>query len=405
MFARSLSRRHFLRDSALIALAPSVPAFLGRTVRGEDLAKDGRILVVIQLDGGNDGINTVIPFADPGYAQHRKELRIADDKVIKLNDQVGLHPNLKPLAELVEDGRLAIVQGVGYPNPDRSHDVSMAIWHTARFDAAEHKSFGWIGRSLDGVPAPADGAPHSILVADRTPPVALRGRRCSSVAMANLADLQIKPGATLASTDNANGADDLLAFTRRATLDARSAADLINEVVQSSSTNPAEYPQTGLAERLRTVAQLIKAGFATPVYYAIQSGYDTHASQLPTHSRLLRELAGATKAFLDDLKASGLADRVLVLGFSEFGRRVEENASLGTDHGTSGPVFLAGAGVRAGLHQATPSMTELVDGDLAMSVDFRSVHATILTNWMQLDPQPVLDGPFPILAELISSVS
>ena len=401
MFARSLTRRHFLRDAALIALAPSVPAFLGRTVRGDEIASDGRILVVIQLDGGNDGINTVIPFADPGYAQHRKELRIADDKLIKLNDQVGLHSSLKPMAELLDDGRLAIVQGVGYPNPDRSHDVSMAIWQTARFDPDEHKSFGWIGRALDVAPAPADGAPHSILVADRTPPVALRGRRCSSVAMANLGDLQINPGATLTATENADEADDLLAFTRRATLDARSAADLITDVVQSSSASDAEYPQTELAERLKTVAQLIKAGFATPVYYAIQSGYDTHAAQLPSHGRLLRELAGAVKAFLDDLRSSGLDERVLVLGFSEFGRRVEENASLGTDHGTSGPVFIAGAGVRAGLHQATPNLIDLVDGDLKMSVDFRSVYATILARWLQLDPQPILGGAFPILDDLI----
>ncbi|MBL8850927.1 MAG: DUF1501 domain-containing protein [Planctomycetaceae bacterium] len=393
MFARSLSRRHFLRDSALIALAPSVPVFLGRTVRSADITADGRILVVIQLDGGNDGINTVIPFADPGYAQHRQELRIADDKLIKLNDQVALHPDLKPLAELLDDGRLAIVQGVGYPNPDRSHDVSMAIWQTARFDAAEHKSYGWLGRALDAAPAPADGAPHSILVTDRTPPVALRGRRCSSVAMANLNDLQIRPGASLAATEAANDADDLLAFTRRATLDARSAADRIDDVVQSTA-GAAEYPQTGLADRLKTVAQLIKANFATPVYYAIQSGYDTHSTQLATHGKLLRELAGAVRAFLDDLQSSGLADRVLVMGFSEFGRRVEENASLGTDHGTAGPMFLAGAGIHPGLHQAIPSMTDLVDGDLQMSVDFRSVYAAILSQWLRVDPLPVLGGEF-----------
>jgi uncharacterized protein (DUF1501 family) len=378
-------------------MAPAVPAFLSRTARGTGAETNGHILVVIQLDGGNDGINTVIPFADEGYAQHRKELRIADDKLIKLNDQVGLHPNLKPFAELLDDGRLAIVQGVGYPNPDRSHDVSMAIWHTARFDPEEQKSFGWIGRALDVGPQPPDGAPNSILVADRTPPVALHGRRSSSLAFASLADLQIKPGATLSSSPSTGDADDLLSFARRTTLDATSAAARIDDVARTSAADAATYPQTELAGRLKTVAQLIKAGFATPVYYAIQSGYDTHAAQLPAHGRLLRELAGAVKSFLDDLRAAGLADRVLVLGFSEFGRRVEENASLGTDHGTSGPVFLAGAGVRSGLHQSTPSMTDLDGGDLKTSVDFRSVYATVLSKWLTIQPQSILGAEFALL--------
>ena len=397
MFGRSLSRRRFLRDSALISLAPAIPAFLRRTASGAETNTSGRILVVIQLGGGNDGINTVIPYADEGYAQHRRELRIKDDDLIKLNDQMALHPSLRPMADLLDDGRLAIVQGVGYPNPDRSHDVSMAIWQTARFDPAEHKSYGWLGRATDELAPPAAGAPHSILLGDSSPPVALRGRRSTSIALAHLHDLQIAPGATLSNPSLADGADDLLAFARRTVVDARTAAELIDDAVQASAANAADYPQTELAGRLKSIAQLIKADFATPVYYAIQSGYDTHVAQLPAHGRLLRELAGATKAFLDDLQASGLSDRVLVMGFSEFGRRVEENGSLGTDHGTSGPVFLAGAGLQPGLHQTTPSMTDLEDGDLKMSVDFRSVYATILTNWLQTDPQPVVGGDFPLL--------
>lgn len=396
----SISRRHFLHDAALIALSPAVPAFLSRTLAAASTGNDGRILVVIQLDGGNDGINTVIPFADEGYARHRQELRIADDKVIKLNDHVGLHPNLKPMAELLNDGRLAIVQGAGYPNPDRSHDVSMAIWHTARFDPEKHKSFGWIGRAQDAAPQPQSGTPHSIVVSDRTPPVALNGRRTSTVSLASLTDLQINPGAKLVTPEAAGDAGDLLAFARRTTVDARFAADRIDDVVRTTG-GATQYPQTELAGRLKTVSQLIKAGFETPIYYAVQAGYDTHAAQAPAHGRLLRELAGAIQAFLDDLKASGLSDRVLVFGFSEFGRRVEENGSLGTDHGTSGPVFLAGAGVRAGLHETTPSMTDLEDGDLKMSVDFRRVYATILANWLRIEAQPVLGGEFALLNTIV----
>jgi uncharacterized protein (DUF1501 family) len=277
----------------------------------------------------------------------------------------------------------------------------MAIWHTARFDADEHKSFGWIGRALDTAPPLQPGTPNSILVADRTPPVALSGRRTSTVSLASLTDLQIDPGATLAATKPGGDSGDLLAFAQRTTLDARFAADRINDVAQAAGG--AQYPQTELAGRLKTVSQLIKSGFETPVYYAIQGGYDTHAAQLPAHGRLLRELAGAIQAFLDDLKASGLSDRVLVLGFSEFGRRVDENGSLGTDHGTAGPVFLAGAGVRAGLHEATPSMTDLEDGDLKMSVDFRRVYATILANWLGIEPQPVLGGEFALLDAVVGA--
>lgn len=400
MFGHTLSRRNFLRDSALISLAPAIPAFLRRTANGATADSDGRILVVVQLSGGNDGINTVIPYADEGYAQHRRELRIDVDDVLRLNDQVGLHPRLEPMADLLDDGRLAIVQGVGYPNPDRSHDVSMAIWQTARFDPAEHKSYGWIGRATDELSQPPGGAPHSVLLGDGSPPVALRGRRSISIELAHLHDLQMTPGAALPNPTLADDADDLLAFARRTVVDARTAAELIDDVVQTSAADAAAYPTTQLATRLKSIAQLIKADFAAPVYYAIQPGYDTHVAQRATHARLLRDLSGAIKAFVDDLQASGLGERVLVMGFSEFGRRVAENGSLGTDHGTAGPVFLAGAGIEPGLHQKTPSMTDLADGDLKMSVDFRSVYATILARWLGVDPEPILGGEFPAVDAL-----
>jgi len=328
MLRAHFNRRQLLQRSALIALAPTVPTFLSRTVRAMEPHNDGRILVVIQLSGGNDGINTVVPFADEGYAQHRDKLRLSTSRLIKVNEQVGLHPALRPAADLLEDGRLAIVQGVGYPNPNRSHDVSMAIWQTARFDPAEHKTFGWIGRAMDGHSAPADGSPHSILLGDENPPITLRGRRSTSVSLAHLNDLKLNSGTELFRTPVADSDNDLLAFARRASLDARSTADLIDEVAKNSTTDGSSYPKTGLAGRLKSIAQLIKADFATPVYYAIQSGYDTHAAQLPTHARLLRELAGAMQAFLDDLQAAGLSERVITLCFSEFGRRVKENASL-----------------------------------------------------------------------------
>ncbi len=394
MSREQFNRRSFLQRSALIAMAPSVPAFLSRSVRAAQPGKDGRILVVVQLSGGNDGINTVVPFADEGYAHNRDELRIKKDRLIKVNDHAGLHPSLRPAADLLEDGRLAIVQGVGYPNPNRSHDVSMAIWQTARFDPVEHKIFGWIGRAMDERPSVADGSPHSILLGDENPPIALRGRRSMSVSLAHLDDLKLKTDAKLTTAPGAVPNGELLTFTRRAALDASSTADLIDEVTKNSARNAAAYPQTELAGRLQSIAQLIKSGFSTPVYYAIQPGYDTHSAQLFTHARLLRELAGAMKSFLDDVKSAGHSDRVLMLCFSEFGRRVKENASLGTDHGTAGPVIVAGSSVNSGLIGQTPSMLDLENDDLKMQTDFRQVYATILQDWLGVPSATALDGAF-----------
>lgn len=388
-----LHRRDLLRRSSLIALAPTVPGFLQRLARAAEEKKDDRILVVVQLDGGNDGVNTVVPYRDDGYARHRDKLRLNVANLHKLTDDVAFHPAMRAAADLVESGRLAIVQGVGYPNPNRSHDVSMAIWHTARFDRAEHKSYGWIGRALDETPASDSAA--SMLVGDGAVPGALVGRRSIAASFSRLDELAIQNQAArggLAAQDNQSPANDSLAdFVRRATLDAYTTADRVT-VAAGREGSKASYPSSELAQHLAIVARLIEADLPTRVYYAVQRGYDTHAVQLPTQGRLLRELSEALKAFLDDLAAAKLDERVLVLCFSEFGRRVAENASQGTDHGTAGPVLLAGPRVRAGLHAATPSLTDLIDGDLKMSIDFRQVYAAILGDWLRLPPEAALGG-------------
>lgn len=390
-----MHRRDFLKAASLVALAPSVPAFLARGARAAGPTRDGRMLVVIQLGGGNDGINTVVPYADEGYAKARKELRLPAERLLKIDDKVALHPSMVGAQKLLESGRLAIVQGVGYPNPNRSHDVSMAIWQTARFDPEEHKSYGWIGRALDG--GQAAGAPSSVLVGNESPPVALRSRRSTTMALADLDDLTFAdaPGQTKGRKGETTGApaDDLGAFVRRSALDAYAAADRLKEVARRGEGG-AKYPTGELARRMGLIAQLIKAGFETPVFYAIQSGYDTHSVQLQTHATLLRDLSAAMLAFLDDLREAKLDDRVAVLVFSEFGRRAAENASQGTDHGTAGPVFLAGPSVKAGLVGATPSMTDLADGDLKSPIDFRRVYASVLEDWLGLPSAGPLGGEF-----------
>ncbi len=399
-----LTRRDLLKSTlngaALVALSPTVPTFLANTARAAEPRRDGRVLVVIQLDGGNDAINTLVPFRDEGYAKHRNALRIPEKNLVKVNDQVGLHPGLRDLGALLQRGQLGLVPGVGYPNPNRSHFESMAIWQTARLDPEDHSGPGWIGRSFDE-PAEAwspraSGAP-ALLIGDGTPPTALRGRRAAASALDRIEDLTLPEGSArsvITTPLNSAADDDLEAYVRRSVLDAYSASERVTELTRRRIDSDVRYPDTALAGKLRTVAQLLKADLGARVFYTIQSGYDTHAGQSNTHYSLFFELGGAIKAFLDDLTAAKLADRVTVLGFSEFGRRVAENGSAGTDHGTAGLVFLAGPGVLPGVHGKVPSLTDLVNGDPKISTDFRRVYAAVLENWLELPSRTALGAAF-----------
>ncbi len=388
------SRRDFLKTScrraSLIALSPTVPGFLAGTARAAAPEPAARILVVIQLDGGNDGINTVVPYGDHGYTKHRKVLRLPPEKLIKVTDGIGLHPSLLDAAKLLESGWLAIVPGVSYPNPSRSHFRSMAVWQTARLDPEEHDGPGWIGRLGDQFPT----AGATFLGAD-TPPAALRGRHSSPSSIDRLQDFMLpaafdpKPAAQSSSPKN-----ELSAFVARSLLDAYTTADRVDEITRGRKS---DEPSGGLTGHLQTIARLIKSGASARIYYAQQRGYDTHAEQLRAHSALLDDLAYALKSFFDELTESKLADRVVVLCFSEFGRRVAENASGGTDHGTAGPVLLVGPAVRPGLLGAYPSLTDLSGGDLKMTVDFRRVYASVLETWLGLTSSKVLNGSFEAL--------
>jgi uncharacterized protein (DUF1501 family) len=387
------TRRSFLKTSSLLSLAPTVPGFLAQTALAARPERDGRVLVLIELNGGNDGINTVVPFGDEGYVKYRKNLRLPTDQLIKVNDRVGLHPELGGAGRLLESGRLGIVQGVGYPNPNRSHFESMAIWQTARLSPSKEER-GWLGRALDGGTVPADGSPASALIGMDPPPLALQGERSRAATLAHLDDLTLASDLDprrIISPPHAGG--DVKAFVRRSMLDAYMAADRLQEAAHSKDSGAA-YPATRLGERLRLVARLLKAGFGTRIFYTVQPGYDTHYSQLPQHANLLGELGGALRAFLDDLKSARIEERVAVLVFSEFGRRVAENGSLGTDHGTAGPVLLAGSRVRPGLVGQTPTLLDLQDGDLKMNIDFRQVYATVLEVWLGLPSRTALGSDF-----------
>jgi uncharacterized protein (DUF1501 family) len=391
-----LTRRDFLKSSSLFALSATVPVFVARTAQAAAADKDRRVLVVVQLDGGNDALNTIVPFADPNYAKLRPKLKIDKKNLIRLSDALGLHPSLKSLDPLLQAGQLAVLPGVGYPNPNRSHFESMAIWHTARFDPEERKGYGWIGRALD----PTAGTAYAVGTAV---PGALRGRRSAAVSLSRIEDALLTEPSALPSSpsppttfrglrteDMLPPTDDLLAFVRRQAVGAQAASTQLAKLVGGSDGG--RYPTTGLAERLRLIARLLKADLGARVFYTVQSGYDTHASQAFVHGDLLSEFAGAVAAFFDDLRAGKLADRITLLAFSEFGRTIKENGSGGTDHGTAGAVFLAGPGVKGGVVGTMPSLTDLAGGEPMMTTDFRRVYAGVLQDWLDIRAKEALGG-------------
>jgi uncharacterized protein (DUF1501 family) len=380
-----LTRRGFLQSSSLLALAPAVPLFLARTARAAGADKDGRVLVVVQLDGGNDALNTLVPHADPEYARLRPRLKIAPGRLVQLTDAIGLHPSLKPLDRVLQAGELAAVAGVGYPNPNRSHFESMAIWQTARLDPESRSDYGWLGRALD----PSAGTAYAV---GSAVPRALRGRRSFAVTLSRLEDMALAEPPSPEPTAGPGGADDLLAFVGRQTVQARATADRLAKL-PGAGDGPS-YPATGLGEQLKNTARLLKADLGVRLFYTVQGGYDTHASQQFTHANLLSEFAAAVAAFFDDLRAAKLAERVTLLAFSEFGRTVRENGSAGTDHGTAGVVFLAGPGVRGGLHGSVPSLTDLAGGEPKPTTDFRRVYAAVLSAWLGVPAAEVLGGTF-----------
>ena len=385
------NRRHFLRGTALAGSAfcttsSAAPYFLldlGRRLRP---ATDRRVLVVVQLDGGNDALNTVVPFGDDGYARSRNVLRLASDEVLRLDDHVGLHPALEPLMDLLGGGRLSVVQNVGYPNPSRSHFRSMATWHAARLDPEEHGGVGWLGRALDELHAGGRRA-SALSIGPGAPPVAVRGSRASAASLERLEDFAFLPGADPRTTGSgASAKEDLEAYVRRAAVQAGEAADRIASL-RSIERSRAAYPENALGRRLRLVATLLQADHGARVFYTQQTGYDTHARQLPAHENLLTAFAESVRAFFADLDASGLSDRVLLLAFSEFGRTLVENASEGTDHGTQGAVFVAGPTVRRPLIGPAPDLEDLVDGEPLAGLDFRSIYATVRSEWLGLGPE------------------
>ena len=395
---------HFIQESALGMLAPD-----GSATGSRPGVPDERILVIVQLSGGNDGLNTVIPYGDREYHAARPSLSLGEPGKAKNGGAaleldrdrgIGLHPNLTGLKELHDDGRLAVVAGVGYPNPNRSHFASMDIWQSGR---PEGKGTGWLGRYVD---ATCNGNPAADVAVSvgRTAPLAMLGRTSRPIAFES-ADLFRWLGADAGGQmedeyqrmvragelkDVAAGSQE--SFLMRTALDAQVTSDRIRAAVKKAPL--ARYPGSALAKQLQTVAAMIRDGMKSRVYYVSMGGFDTHANQPNSHGNLMRQLGDAMLAFQNDLKAQGNDGRVMTMCFSEFGRRVRQNASNGTDHGTAGPVFVVGPNVNPGLQGKYPSLTDLDGGDLKFTTDFRGVYQELLGKWMKAPTREVLGGTY-----------
>lgn len=410
----STSRRSFLRQlgaAGVVSLGGTPPAFLSRAARAAqkhtDQTNNGRILVLVQLAGGNDGLNTVIPHGDPEYAKARPGIGISKQAVLPLDDHLGLHPQMSGFKQLYDEGILAIIQGVGYPNPDRSHFRSTDIWHSA-LPESEIAMDGWLGRALDLTSDRHAGRVPALALGTDRLPLALVGAKVHVPTVRDLAEYELQLGSdpqfnrdlrrdvipVLADRPSRAGSD--LEFLRKTALTAISTAKTMKEVT-SSYKSTAVYPNNGLGESLKTIVQLIAGDLGTSIFFVSLGGFDTHSRQVEAHQALLAELSSAVHAFYLDLKGHRLQDQVLLATYSEFGRRVKENGSLGTDHGAASQMFVLTPTGKGGLHGQHPSLTDLSQGDLKFHTDFRSVYASLLNKWLEFPSDAVLGRTFPMV--------
>ena len=414
----NFSRRKFLLGSASAAIVASthrVPRIWADANVRASLADGQRILVVVQFSGGNDGINTVIPYADDVYHQNRFATRIEPRAVLRIDDYLGWHPSLTELAAMQHEHRLSIVQGVGYPNPNRSHFESMDIWHSARLEPP-HRT-GWIGRWLDErqrsagakgaeltAGQTAENSIGALHVGDEPLPLALTGLNVMVPSLQSIESLRVTsdPVVREALADSSAGHFGMVAANKNELLEflqsARSIALTASKKLQSVEPEDLKgYDGSPLSSKLASVAKLISIEFGPRVYYVEISGFDTHSQQPEAHAALLGEVSRAVSAFYADLRLRSLGDRVLTVCFSEFGRRVRENGSRGTDHGTAAPVIIAGPEGLPPLVNKYPSLTDLDSGDLKFTTDFRCVYATVLEKWLDVSSSEILGKRFEIL--------
>ncbi|SEK54705.1 Uncharacterized conserved protein, DUF1501 family [Chitinophaga rupis] len=392
-----LNRRRFLQVGSLASAATLMPKFLKAFEKGQLVPPGNKVLVVIQLSGGNDGLNTVIPYRNDIYYKMRPALGIKREAALSLTDDWGLHPSFTGLKSLYDDGSMGILNSVGYPNPDRSHFRSMDIWHTG----SESKDFwntGWIGRYLDAQCKGCD-KPTQALEIDDTLSLAMKGESAKGLAF-------VDPN-RLYNTSNGNYFKDLLNahkahdeehnnvdYLYKTMAETISSATYIQQQFKTYKSKET-YPNTALGRDMKVISELIMSDINTKVYYVSHGSFDTHVGQQKQQERLFQQLDEAVSVFAQDLKKNNRFQDVMVMTFSEFGRRVGQNASGGTDHGTANNMFLIGGGLqKKGMLNEGADLTDLQDGDLKYKVDFKSVYATLLNKWLSADDKAILQQQY-----------
>ena len=403
------TRRSFITQGlGVVGVGAALPNFLIQSSMAAPKAEsDQPILVVVQLSGGNDGLASVIPYGDDAYAEYRPTLRAPSVNLLKIDDYSAFCPALVPFKKMYDDNQLAVVQAVGYPNPNKSHFTSMDIWHMGNNEfrrASGQEAYGWIGRYTDTAFKDVIDSKLSMAINMGQSPAAMRGRIHTGLALkdprtfqylaAGKDNMKKKMYRELNKSDSkASKGSSPLDFITKTSTSSNQASDELLKLI-STQKSDAAYPESRLAQSLQMVSAMIKGNLSTRVFYVSQGGYDTHAGQAPRHVRLMTELSEAMAAFQADLTGQGNADRVLTMAFSEFGRVVKENGSQGTDHGKAAPMFLFGPNVKSGLYGESPNLTDLEGGDLRFKVDFRSVYATVLDRWMKAPSQKILGAKF-----------
>ncbi len=409
----SVTRRDLLKagigGAGLACLGGGVPELFLRSAAGATGRGDrDTVLVLVQLSGGNDGLNTVVPYGDDEYYRNRPTIAMAAKEVHRIDSHVGFHPRMGAMSRLYKDGYLSIVRGVGYANNDRGHERAMQIWHTAD-PLDSNRQTGWLGRAVDSVWDERGAGAQAVFVGPIGRPFALNAENAVVPAIKSLEELMIRGEQESPRVRKGPaGGDELLDFVRRSTWRSAENSERIKTVAEVS-TNASEYPSLRLAGHLRTVAQLIRANVGLRIFLVEIGGggiggFDNHANQRGNHCALLEQLSESVAAFVDDLKRDKLLDRVLLMTFSEFGRTLKENGRRGTGHGAAAPVLMAGGKVKGGLIGEQPSLTDLDNGALKHDTDFRRLYATVLDRWLGFDSTAVLGRQYDSVDILDSSV-
>lgn len=390
-----MKRRDFLKQSTFASGIFFVPQFLKAFENLPYKPFSNKKVVIIQLKGGNDGLNTIVPFNNDIYYQQRNNIALKQTELLKISDEIGLHQSLQPLQNLYDKGFISIINNVGYPNPNLSHFRATDIWQTAS-DSNEYLQNGWVGRYLDFTKS----APFKAIEVDESLSLMLKGKTKNGLAITdpNLFYSSMREpffNNVVSNYKEAHLNEHNLGYLYNTMIDAKSSAKHIYEKTKTKSS-VAEYPKNIFGKQLKTIAEFINSGLETQVFYAGLSGFDTHANQTTTQARLLKIYAESMEVFVNDLQKNNTFDEVLILTFSEFGRRVKQNESKGTDHGTSNNVFVVAKNLKKqGLYNNLPNLGDLdKNGNLKYEIDFREIYATILDQWLAVDDVAILNKSF-----------